>query len=461
MFFAPLERMHPVGLEVIEREHQRAQPPCDRIRPGDRLQHGEELHGDGDVDDPDDAPAEHHNQHRHGGFARAAEDGGHAVRIGQQEEERRRRALMHHAEGDGFRIAGEQADQLRGEDEDQQGDGLRNRHRAENAHANPLLHAVIRLCAEVLADEGGQRHREAGDGQEAEALDAAVRAAARHGRRAELVDVALHDDVADGDDAVLQTGGQAVLQNFEERAPVKADFPQADAVRAFAAHQAEQAKRHAHQLGNGRRRGGGPYAHVEHADKEQVEHDVDEGRNHQVLQRVATVADGLQNAHADVIEHESQRAGEIGAEIADGIGQNRLRRIHQPQHHRGERDADNRQQRARDEAEGQQRVDGLLYAVVILRAEIARDDDARAHRDAVDQTDHQEDQVTGGADGGQRLAAQKIADDQGIRRVIELLKQVAQKQREREGDQRLRDRAFGERRGGVNSLKTHDSKIPL
>ena len=39
-----------------------------------------------------------------------------------------------------------------------------------------------------------------------------------------------------------QTGGQAVLQNFEERAPVKADFPQADAVRAFASHQAEQAK---------------------------------------------------------------------------------------------------------------------------------------------------------------------------------------------------------------------------
>ena len=101
-------------------------------------------------------------------------------------------------------------------------------------------------------------------------------------------------------------------------------------------------------------------------------------------------------------------------------------------------DADDRQQRARDEAERQQRVDGLLHAVVVLRAEIARDDHARTHRNAVDQTDHQENQVAGGADRGQRLAAQKVADDQRIRRVVQLLKQVAQKQREREGDQRLR-----------------------
>lgn len=205
--FALLERVHPVGFEVIKREHQRAQAPGDRIGPGDRLQYGKEFHGEGDVGHADDAPAQQHHQHRHGGFARAAEDGGHAVRIRQQEEERRGCALVHHAEGDGLRVTGEQADELRGEDEDQQGDGFCDRHRAENADADAFFHTVIRLCAEILADERGQRHREAGDGQEAEALDAAVRAAAGHRRRAELVDVALYDDVRDGDDAVLQTGG--------------------------------------------------------------------------------------------------------------------------------------------------------------------------------------------------------------------------------------------------------------
>ena len=87
--FALLERVHPVGFEVIKREHQRAQAPGDRIGPGDRLQYGKEFHGEGDVGHADDAPAQQHHQHRHGGFARAAEDGGHAVRIRQQEEERR------------------------------------------------------------------------------------------------------------------------------------------------------------------------------------------------------------------------------------------------------------------------------------------------------------------------------------------------------------------------------------
>lgn len=82
----------------------------------------------------------------------------------------------------------------------------------------------------------------------------------------------------------------------------------------------------------------------------------------------------------------------------------------------------------------------FCMAVVVLRAEITRDDYARTHRNAVDQTDHQENQVAGGADRGQRLTAQKVADDQRIRRVVQLLKQVAQKQREREGDQRLRNR---------------------
>ena len=44
-----------------------------------------------------------------------------------------------------------------------------------------LLHAVILMCTEVLADEGRQRHREAGDGKEGKALELGIGAAARHG----------------------------------------------------------------------------------------------------------------------------------------------------------------------------------------------------------------------------------------------------------------------------------------
>lgn len=251
--FALLERVHPVGFEVIKREHQRAQAPGDRIGPGDRLQYGKEFHGEGDVGHADDAPAQRITSIGTVDLPAAAEDAASSA-IRQQEEERRGCALVPSRRRRGLRVTGEQADELRGEDEDQQGDGFCDRHRAENADADAFFTRSYAFAAEILADERGQRHREAGDGQEAEALDAAVRAAAAIAARAELVDVALHDDVRDGDDAVLQTGGQAVLQNLTKRAPVETDLAQIDAVGAVAAHQADHAQAHAYQLRNGRRR---------------------------------------------------------------------------------------------------------------------------------------------------------------------------------------------------------------
>ena len=65
------------------------------------------------------------------------------------------------------------------------------------------------MRTEVLADEGRQRHREAGDGKEGKALELGIGAAARHGVRAKGVDVALHDDVCKGDDGILHTRRQA------------------------------------------------------------------------------------------------------------------------------------------------------------------------------------------------------------------------------------------------------------
>ena len=44
-------------------------------------------------------------------------------------------------------------------------------------------------------------------------------------------------------------------------------------------------------------------------------------------------------------------------------------------------------------------MDGRLEFLVVLRAVIACDDDARADGDAVEKADEQEDQTAGGADG--------------------------------------------------------------
>ena len=134
------------------------------------------------------------------------------------------------------------------------------------------------MCTEVLADEGRQRHREAGDGKEGKALELGIGAAARHGVRAEGVDVALHDDVCKGDDGILHAGGQAEVDNLLEHRQMEANFAQAHTVDRVIVAQAEDAKAEAHELRNTRGQCGRPDPPMEHTDKQQVERDVHKGR---------------------------------------------------------------------------------------------------------------------------------------------------------------------------------------
>ena len=55
-------------------------------------------------------------------------------------------------------------------------------------------------------------------------------------------------------------------------------------------------------------------------------------------------------------------------------------------------------------------------------------------------------QTAGRADGGQRLAAQKVADDQGVGGVIQLLEQVADKNRQRKQQHSPGNTALGQGR---------------
>lgn len=66
---------------------------------------------------------------------------------------------------------------------------LRGNDRAEDAEARPFFGALVLFCAQILADEGGERHGETGDGQEPEALDFRVSAAPCHSHFTEFIDV--------------------------------------------------------------------------------------------------------------------------------------------------------------------------------------------------------------------------------------------------------------------------------
>ena len=92
-------------------------------------------------------------------------------------------------------------------------------------------------------------------------------------------------------------------------------------------------------------------------------------------------------------------------------------------------------------------MDGFLHFLCFLRAVVSGDDDSGAHGNTLKKPDHEKDQVARGADGGERVAAEEIADNQGVGGIVQLLKQIAQKKRERESDELFPDTALGQQGG--------------
>ena len=100
-------------------------------------------------------------------------------------------------------------------------------------------------------------------------------------------------------------------------------------------------------------------------------------------------------------------------------------------------------------------MNGLLHAVDLARAVVPPDDHARAHGQAVEKANEQVDEAAGRADGGQGLAAQKVAYDQRVHCVVELLEQIAQQQRHGERDELAGDGAFCHQRGTLDRHAAH------
>ena len=109
---------------------------------------------------------------------------------------------------------------------------------------------------------------------------------------------------------------------------------------------------------------------------------------------MAAVTDGLQDADENVIHDKAERTRKIRAEILDGLRQDIGRRSHQHQNFRCQVHTDHSQRNTGRQAEGHGRVDGFLQIFVVFRPIIPCNHNTGTHRDTVDKTDHQEDQIS-------------------------------------------------------------------
>ena len=438
--------MYPVGFQEVDQEHDAAAGPGDGIGPGDRFQPVHEVQGDGDIADPDQAPADQHSDHGHRGLARAPHDARDAMGEGQQAIEQADGPHMPHAKIDDFGGIVKNPDQLGCEQVGTDTDQLRHNAGAGDAEAHTLLYPVVFAGTQVLAHEGGKGLAEAGDGQEGEAFQLGIGAAACHSRRAETVDAALNHQIRHGDDGILDTGGQAEADDIFQAGQIKADLPDVHLVgRVFCPQQVDAAEGGTDTLGDGSRHGSGAHTPLKAAHKQQVQHNIHASGEYQIIQGMTAVAHSVEDTHEDIVHHREDGTAEIVAEIADGLGQHLLGGAHPAQDRGGKGHTRNGQQHAGGEAEGDIRMYGLTHSCIVLRAIVPGDDHARAHGDAVEKAHHHKNQAAGGADRRQGGIPQEPAHHPGIEGIVELLEHIAQKHRQGEQQHGLPDGAFRQR----------------
>ena len=434
--------MDPVAFQVEDQEHDAADRPCQRVGGEDDPAFLHDRHDDADIGHAQHAPRAEHDEHRHHGASRSAHDGGNAMRKRQHTEKQRLDLYLLHADVDRVGVLCKERQQRPCKQQHGHADQLRDDHAAHDPEDGAFLGAVVLPCSEVLADERRQRHGVAGDGQKGKALQLGIGAAARDGILAEDIDIGLHDDVCKGDDGVLHAGGQTVADDLAQHRLFHADRAQPEPVAVAAAHQPKNAQQGADKLRNGGRQRGSPDATIQHTDQKIIQRHIEHRREDQVVQRRLAVADGAQYAHTEVIHNDRDRAEEVEAEILHGVSKVALLRLHQAQQQRRGQNADDREQQTREQAERNGRMDRRVELFFVLRAVIARDDNARAHGDTGEKADKQKHEAARGGHGGIFGIGTEMTDDPSVGCVIKLLKDLPEQDRHGKKRQILPDRSF-------------------
>ena len=421
-----VESVLPVGEQEIEQIDHRADGPCEGIRPVDVDDLVPPLHHHRDVEDAEHAPHAQHDGHGHEGLSGAPAHAGDGVGERQQAVEQADGACLQHAQLDDLRRPGEQLYQPRRPQIGGHADDLRNDGCRRDAENSALSGTGLHARAQILPHIGGDGHGEAGDGQEGEALDLGVRAVGGGGHLAEGVDVGLHHHVGKADDGILNTGGQTVAQDLPQQRAVHPQGGQLQLVDGTLLGKVHDAQHGAECLGDdgGQRRR--PHAPAQHRHEQQVQHHVGQGGDDQEVQRALAVTQRVHDACKGIVHHTRAHTGEIAPEVADGVGQHLRVGVHPPQQGGGEQNADDGEDQAADQSQQHGGVDGAGHLVIIPCAEVTGDGHAHAAGGSREEADQQEDQGAGGADGGQRVVAKEVADDQGVGGVVQLLEQLAQ-----------------------------------
>ena len=146
------------------------------------------------------------------------------------------------------------------------------------------------------------------------------------------------------------------------------------------------------------------------------------------------IARGVHDSHGDVVHDAEQDSEGVDPEVGDRALHDIGRRTHPSEDGRCHQDPEDRQEQSGNQSECQVGMDGLPEPLVVSGPEILGDDDSGTEGQTVEESHHHEYEASGRCHAGQRLRAKGVAHNQGIGRIVQLLEQISQKERNGECD---------------------------
>ena len=243
--------------------------------------------------------------------------------------------------------------------------------------------AAIKLaCAVVLPHKGGAGLTEGVEHVVSGDLDVVSCTGCRNHYRTKTVDGRMHNDVGEGKDGALDTGGQPDLNDFGKVGAVKTQGAGAHTNRHIRVNQAGKQEQRADCIGNDRGNGNAVDRHLQYDDKEQVEQEVQHTGKGQRNQRRFGVTYTAENGGFKVVQENDRKPQQINAKVQQCEGEHVIRDVQHSEQRRGGNFSQQRNKYAARKRHQDGRMHRTSYRLVVAAPDGRGNDHIRTQRNA-------------------------------------------------------------------------------
>ncbi len=252
--------------------------------------------------------------------------------------------------------------------------------------------AAVVPGAQILAGEGDVGLVEGIHSHIDEIFQAGGGGAAGHHDLTKGVDGALDHHVGKGEQNALESGRQSHTQDLAELDRVDLQLAQVQADGTAFPHETADHQKCGDALGDDRCQRHTGHIHVEHNDKQEIQHHIDGAGGREIVQRPAGVADCPQQSGAEVIEHGGGHPQKVDAQIQGRELEDLRRRLHPGEELPGAGHTGHGQDQPAEDAQKHGGVYGFAELSVLPGAEVTGSQDVGADRQPQKQIGQQIDQ---------------------------------------------------------------------